>query len=65
MSEILRTAIKTFAPPGMLIFVLYRFYQKLAPLPVIQNMVATYRKLWTRIKKSKVRDLDEETIIEI
>jgi len=41
--ELLRVTIRTLAPPAVIIFIFYKFYQQIKDMPAIKEVVLTWR----------------------
>ena len=50
--ELLRVTIRTLAPPAVIIFIFYKFYQQIKDIPAIKNALLTWRTFISVIFKS-------------
>jgi len=54
--ELLRVTIRTLAPPGLLIYILWKFYDKNKDKPGFKATVEAWRKLWNKLTSNSQKE---------
>ena len=54
--ELLRVTIRTLAPPGLLVYILWKFYDKNKDKPGFKATVEAWRKLWNKLTSKNIPD---------